>query len=161
LATALLIAAGLLRRAVAWSLDSPVLRRAARERLLSKAALIGLSSTAAATVAALWLLGVRHVDGAAIFFGGMIFLFGGAAALFLDLIVKDLREMRAAPPGRLAPLDLFASLPRPSQRGARCGLESRTCVDERRCAAAPRPCGSGGFVTPWRLADSPHSRQPR
>jgi hypothetical protein len=158
LAVAVLIAVGLLYRAAAWSLDSPVLRRAARGRLRSKTTLLGLGLIAAATAATLWLLGVRRVDGAAVFFGGMIFLFGGAAVLFLDLIVRDLREMLAA---RLKPAEPFENGTKPSQHGWRCGPPQPTCVDERRCAAARRPCGSGGFVTPWRPADSPHSGQPR
>lgn len=157
LVAALLIVAGLLYRAVAWSLDSPVLRRAARGRLRSKTTLLGLGLTAAATGATLWLLGVRRLDGAAVFFGGMTFLFGAAGALFLDLVVRDLREMLA---GRLRPADPFED-GRTPQSGSRCGPPQPTCGDERRCAAAPRPCGSGGFVTPLRPADWPHSRQPR
>lgn len=156
-----LIAAASVYRVAAWSIDSPVLRRAVRSRAAAKSLGLVLGLTGVLTVAALWFLGVRQVNGASLFFGGMIFLFGGAGMLFLDLLIEDLREIFAALATRLQNQNPFDGWPEETFRAQKAQEPqpdeslrlARPCADQPRCAATPRPCDSGILRRAWRQSD--------
>ncbi len=154
-AAAVLSAAGLVYRVTAWSLDSPVLRRAIRNRRFNRATCAGLGGVLLATLAHVCLLAPHQASGASVFFGGMIFLFGGAGVLFLDLVIEDLRDICATfTAGRRAhgPFEPWTE-PQPRPAAGNCLPRPRACTADLRCGALPRPCDSGVLSNPWRPAD--------
>ena len=158
----MLAAVATVYRVTAWSLDSPVLRRALRGRCFRGPTLGGALLLAAATVAILWLLGAELLSGAAVFFGGMIFLFGGAGLLFLDLVVEDLRDIFSALAGKLYAYRPFESWQQADTSSAtnQCLPQPNCRHQQRRCGSEPQPCGAG-VSRPWRTADWQRSHQRR
>lgn len=152
-AVVMLITAATGGRVALWSFSSPVLRRALRGRLASKSLWAGLALTLLVTAGALWLLGARKLDGASLFFGGMIFLFGGGAWVFLRLVLDDVRETFAPFVDQLPTANPFAPEVEPTLVPSCSAAERMNCRSERHCMEAPRACGSAPARLPWRQAD--------
>lgn len=147
-------------RSMAWSCDSPVLRKAMRNARFSRNVYLGLGVTACVVTWVLFRFGDGQLSAATLVFGAMFSLFGAAGVLFVSLVMQDVREVFIAMAASWVRNESFVHWnDRPRCHAA--NRPERTCLNLRTCQRDVRPCGSGGFSIPWRPADRQRNRQRR
>ena len=157
-AVAMIATASIMFRCMAWSFDSPVLRRAWRKRQIGPAARLGFLAVLGLSGLILYRLGVREFSLPAGFFCSMLILFGSATVMFCGMLVEDLREVFFNLADRFGMPSILDKWDWSTRREVE--PENRPCVEQRHCSEEVRqPCGANGFSHPWRPADRPRTGQ--
>jgi len=156
-------------RCLAWSLDSPVLRRAWRHRRFGWGIKGGIAAASTASLYLLHVLGADPFTPATFFFGGMFLLLASAGVLFCSFLVQDVHELFRyflRPRNvRLDMLQVEARAEEPELDGeflwpaAHCPAQREQ--EESRCVRQPRRCSATWELAPSRHVDWRPTRQHR